>query len=135
MGASKFWKLFYLSSCKPHPHWYQVQCVSKGTMNNVQQKKKKNGFWCEKYIYFNLFCHWAFLLVSWTLLSSAGGNWKWDIFLKTWSWVDAFLSWKDKGGRINILRTRQRKRNALWLCVACWWGGNQLFFLNISLSL
>ena len=56
-------------------------------------------------------------------------------FENSWSWADAFLSWKDQRRRINILRIRQRKRNALCLCVACWWGRNQPFFLNISLSL
>lgn len=135
MGASKFWKLFCLSSCKPHPHWSQAQWDSKGIMKNVQQNKKKVDDVRNIYIFIYFVTEPTSCLSPGHCFHQQEGTENGIFFDNSWSWADAFLSWKDKRGRINILRIRQRKRNALWLCVACWWGGNQLFFLNISLSL
>ena len=136
MGASKFWKLFYLRSCKPHPHWYQAQCESKSTMKNVQQKKKKRFMMWEIYVFYFILSLSLLLACLLDIAFISRRELKVGCFFEnSWSWADAFLSWKDQRRRINILRIRQRKRNALCLCVACWWGRNQPFFLNISLSL
>lgn len=134
-GAAKIWKLFHSSSCKPHP-----QPISSSVQEEAQWRmssKRKKSLWCEVCVCVYFFPLTLSLpLVFWTLLSSAGGNWKWDAFENSQSWAAAFLSWKEQRGRINILRICQRKRNVLCLCAACWWGWEiSPSFLNISLSL
>lgn len=78
MGASKFWKLFYLSSCHiPTDSEHSLEAEAQW---NVRQKKKFM-MW-EMYTYFYFILTLSLSLVFWTLLLSAGENWN-GMLLKT----------------------------------------------------
>lgn len=102
----KFWKLFNFSSWQVTPLTATKHSVEGETQWRMPRNRKKDN--SNKNVVYDVRNTYVFHLgaasVFWTLLSSAGGN---------------FLSWKEHRGRTNILRIRQRKRNASCLCAAC----------------
>lgn len=101
------------------------------------QKKRGASDVRNKIFFFILFLSLSLPLVSWTLLSSTGRNWKWDAFwkLKILGCCLSFLKGAE-GKDKYIKNSSKEKKCSMPVCrLLMTEAGNQLFFLHISLNL